>query len=124
MSTIGTYNYPDLFAGDFPLVTEPATVLSGEGVLSAGSIMGKVTATGKLRHIAANGDGSENVFAILSEDVDATAADVETIVFLTGEFNENALSVGDSTVAARKVACRQLSIFQKSVIKQDGTPSS
>lgn len=39
---LGTFAPDSLIAGDFPLVTESATVLSGQGVVLRGTLMGKV----------------------------------------------------------------------------------
>ena len=90
-----------LFAGDFPRVTKPATVVSGAGVLAKGTVLGIVTATGKFDEYADAGAGGLDVAkAILAEDVDATSADVNCSVYLAGDFNEDALT---GLTAAAKV---------------------
>lgn len=49
----------------------------GAGQLYAGTVLGKVTATGNyLPSPASGGDGSQTAVAILWDDVDATAGDV------------------------------------------------
>lgn len=45
-------------------------------------------------------DGSQNPFAILADDADATAADVEAMVYVTGTFNSNAVTYGAGHSAA------------------------
>jgi hypothetical protein len=79
----------NLFAGDFPKVSLPVTVVSGSGVLIRGTLLGKVTASGKYKpYNNANVDGSETAKLVLAEDIDATSADVKTTAFAAGEFNE------------------------------------
>jgi hypothetical protein len=81
----GTYTPDSLFDRD--TVTRKRTVASGAGVLPRGTLLGKITASGKyLKSIAAANDGSEVPDAILLEPVDATAADAEAAVALAGEF--------------------------------------
>lgn len=63
------------------------TVLSGQ-VLAAGSLLGKVTASGKYKlHTHGASDGSENVAGIIFNNVDATDGDLtgRTIVFRDAE---------------------------------------
>jgi hypothetical protein len=90
-----------LFAGDFPRVLKPATVVSGAGVLAKGTVLGIITATGAFNAYADAGLGGLDVAkAILSEDVDATAAAVNCSVYFAGDFNEAALT---GLTAAAKV---------------------
>ena len=57
---------------------------------------------------------ASEVFAVLADDVDTTDAAKEAAVYLTGEFNEKALSVAtDATVAGLKKSARKVSIFIK-----------
>lgn len=58
------------------------TILSGEN-LSAGTILGKVTASSKyVRHAIGASDGSEDAVAILFDNVDATDGDVNGAVLV------------------------------------------
>lgn len=67
------------------------TVASGEGELSRGAVLGKVSVGGKcILSVADAEDGSEVPCAILAQDVDATSDDV----YIKGEFNERALTLG------------------------------
>jgi hypothetical protein len=67
-----------------------------------------VTSAGALATAAAD------VYAVLAEDTDATGAATEAPVYLTGEFNANALSVGGSiSVADCVVEARKIGIFIK-----------
>lgn len=83
-----------LFAGDFPRVTKPITIVSGSGQLVKGTVLGKVTASGKYAPYSdANSDGTETAKLILAEDPDdATSADVNSVAFAAGHFNEAALT--------------------------------
>lgn len=115
--TSGTRVQPHLIAGDFPLVTEEVTVASGED-LTAGAVIGKVTADGKVKlSDEAASDGSEELYAVLAEDCDATDGDKVAVAYLTGQFNEESLSFGGTRTAAdTKAGLRALSIFIKSSV--------
>jgi hypothetical protein len=92
---------PDnLVAGHFPMAVTMETVKAGEGVLKRGTVLGRVTADGKLRKVnSANTDGSQSPVAVLSCDTDATS-DAAAAVYQTGEFNERALVFGGADTAA------------------------
>ena len=64
---------------------EIVTVASGAGKLGVGSVLGKITSSGKyvLSDPAAT-DGSETAAALLLEEVDATSADAKALVILRG----------------------------------------
>lgn len=70
-------------------------IKSGAGVLAIGTVLGQVTADKKyIKSLAAATDGSEEPDAILGEAVDATAADVEAIVYIAGEVDQDKLILG------------------------------
>jgi hypothetical protein len=111
-----TFTPDKLLAGDYPAVTDVVTILTGQ-VLTRGALLGKITATGK--HILCDSaavDGSAAPVAILAEDADATAADVQATVYLSGAFNQSAVifTVPD-TAATHRVALRNLNIYLKAV---------
>lgn len=55
---------------------------SGSGVVKIGTVLGKVTASGKFKPLAPGAsDGTENAAAIILETSDATSAD-QTVVLL------------------------------------------
>lgn len=112
---IGTLVYDKLIAGAQDIVTEPAVAVSGAGVLARGTVLGKITASGKLKTVnSANSDGSQTPYAILAEGVDATSADTQIAVFLAGEFNSAALIFGGTdTATTHKAALRDIGIFLK-----------
>jgi len=91
MPHLETYFYDGLIAGDFPITTDRATLLSGQD-LERGALLGKITASGadrgKLKQCdSAAIDGSAEPFGILVEDCDASDGDKICDVYLTGEFN-------------------------------------
>lgn len=109
----------NLFAGDFPIATEAGTIASGSGVLTRGTVLGKVTASGKLKIVdATKSDGTQTPYAVLAEGVDATSEDVNSPVYLTGQFNPGALTVGSGAVADYASAMRAQSLFQRSVAER------
>lgn len=77
-----------------PLVTQPYTILTGLTLLK-GSVLGVITASGKLKLSAsAAGDGSEVPMAVLLEDIDTTGGDLVYGVTVQGKFNPEALILG------------------------------
>lgn len=89
------------------------TLASG-AVYLKGSVLGQVTASGKLKlAAAAAGDGSQNPMAVLNTDVDATAGDVTFDVMVTGAvLNPDALVLGAGTTKAAAVAALRTLGFQ------------
>jgi len=108
---------PDrLIAGGFPITTRKITV--DTGVLARGSLLGRITATGKyILSLSAAADGSEVPRAILGEAVDATSADVEAIVYESGEFNETEVVFGTAhTIASTRDGLRDLNIYLRTPV--------
>jgi len=65
---------------------------------------------------AAAVDGSQEIDCILTEDVDATSADVQKSGYITGDFNEYKLTFGTGhTADSLREAARKLLIFFHSV---------
>lgn len=115
--SLGTYQPDNLVGGGFPLQTATVTIIEGQN-LERGAVLGKIPASGKCNlSLAAAVDGSEDVYAILAQDVDATAADKTGLVYLTGQFNDRALTFGAGhTAASTRDAFRVLGIFTKSSV--------
>jgi len=112
-----TFTPDNLIAGPFPIVTDEVTVLTGQD-LARGCVLGYQTSGGKAVacHKAGTDDGRREAKSILAEDCDSTLGDVEHVpVYITGEFNANALSFGATTTVAAnvEVELRDLSIFLK-----------
>ena len=106
-----------------PIVTDSEILEAGQ-TLKRGAVLGKVSATGKLKlsatvlsdGVTAVTDGSENVYAILLDDADATAGDTTIGVIKAGEINEAALTFGDGhTATSTKEAFRTLGIYLKTI---------
>ena len=116
--TEGTFTPDNLIADDFPLMTETATIITGQN-LSRGAVLGKITASGKYTlSLSASADGSQTPAVILLQDTDATSADKGAPVALTGAFNERAVILGTGhTIASIKAGLRALSIFLRSSVK-------
>lgn len=101
----------NLFAASqmMPVVSDKLTVASGEGVLERGALLDNA---GKLV------TGEAVVYAVLAAPVDATNASVEAPVYLTGEFNKNALKVADGADISTFIqGARGNSIFIKDCIQ-------
>ena len=93
------------------VVNEEITVASGAGVLVAGTILGKVTASGK--YVAfdptlANGAELPAGAVILFHGVDATSADVKTVATVNGPctVNANMLTYKAAMSAPNKIIAR------------------
>lgn len=113
-----TYTPDNLIAGEYPLVTDIVTILEGE-VLTRGTCLGKITTGGK--HVIVNSagtdDGRRAPVAILAEDIDATDGDVQATVYLSGAFNQNAVTFGGTDTAdTHRAALRDLNIYLKNAV--------
>jgi hypothetical protein len=87
---VGTFSQVPLFAGDADITTEEGII--DTGVLAKYTVLGKITATGKLIALTPGAsDGSQIAYGILTQAVDATAADVRAGVYVGGFFNDAAL---------------------------------
>ena len=57
------------------------TIVSGAGNLVTGTVLGKITASGKYKkHVNGAADGTETAVAVLLNPVDATSADQKALV--------------------------------------------
>lgn len=119
--TTETYDPNGIIAGDYPREGKKVTIASS-AALTAGAVLGRVTADGKyLLSATAAGDGSETPAAILAEDADASGGDVEALVYLSGTFDQAALTLGTGhTIASVEAAFRtaQAPIFLKTVTSE------
>jgi len=82
-----------LSEGNGSISREAITVASGAGVVESGTVLGKVTASGKyLPRAPGATDGSEVAAAILRSRVDATSADAKGVgIVRLAEISEAAL---------------------------------
>lgn len=85
-----TWPSKDLVADDnYGPVLIPKTIGTAADLL-AGRILGRITASGKLvAYAAGNADGSENPVAVLMDDAEAAAADVEAVVGFGGVYRKD-----------------------------------
>lgn len=121
VKTTESFEPDNLFAGWVqPVNSGSETIASGQGVLVRGTVLGKITASKKLGKVDSTlSDGSEVIYAILAEDVDATSADVVTPVYYTGEYNKNELVFGGSDTAdTHATKAREIGIFFKDVVSK------
>ena len=99
LTSAGDYSPKDLIAGAHPPVEIAITVASGANAMTEGTILGKVTASGKYKAYAAGGsDGTQTACAILSQDTPQTSSDIKAYAYVHGVFNKNALT-GYTTAA-------------------------
>jgi hypothetical protein len=109
--------YDALRAGDFPVVTKAVTVVSGQ-TLVRGEVVGEITANGKVAaSLGASDDGSETPTMIMAEACDASGGDAVGVAYVTGQFNEDALTIGAGlTAAGIEPGLRARGIFLKSPV--------
>lgn len=98
------------------------TITAGGTAFIAGDTFTIVVAAGSgkfnLSLLAAT-DGSQVPYAVLAEDTNATSADKTATIYLTGEFNPNAMTFGtghSATTAVTIAALRDVSIYLKTFI--------
>lgn len=112
---------PDqLVSGPLQVVTDTVTLTGGK-LYRRGTVLGVVTASGSYQlSVKTATDGSQVPSAILVDDVDATAGDVQGGVYLMGEFNGHRI-ITDSSWTANdiKAALRPFSLFIRDVIQND-----
>lgn len=86
--------------------TFPVTAAAGTGTLKRGALV--TFADGKVSAVTAKTD---TIFGIIAEDVDITA-DADAVVYVNGDFNKNAVVLGDSlNVDDFILAARNVGIF-------------
>lgn len=99
-TTNTTSTVDQVITGELPAVREAMTIVSGQN-LSRGDVVGKITTGGKGTIMtAASSDGSEDFYAVMAEDCDASLADKVGVVFKTGMFIVNGLTFGATTTVA------------------------
>lgn len=78
---------------DGTLSREQVTIASGAGVLAAGTVLGKITASGKYsNYLNSQTNGQEVAAAVLVNAIDATSADqIATVIFRLAEVKNSAL---------------------------------
>lgn len=92
-----------------PVQTDSEVLITGQN-LAAGTVLGRITASGKLtQSIKAANDGSETPVSILIHPIDATGGDAICQIYIGGKFNETLLVWGAGFTAIEKSAAFDLS---------------
>ena len=95
-----SYDPNGIVAGDFPVETAGATIGTAAD-LTAGAVLGRITASGKyIRSVAAASDGSQTPAAILLTDAAAASADAAAVILLAGAVDQAKLNFGAGHTAA------------------------
>lgn len=93
--TMGTFEYDGLIIdGSHSLDVKGITIASGQGKLQRGTIL--AIGADKKAVILGTKDSTPTLYSadcILTDDVDATSADVYTTAYQSGKFNKGALIV-------------------------------
>jgi hypothetical protein len=100
---------------------EAVTLLAGTNY-SVGAVLGRITASGKMKLSTATGtDGAQNAAAVLLYDVDARAADATGIVVLRGPalVSKAALVFDASVDDAAKTAAKHAQLTALGIIPRD-----
>lgn len=85
--------FTDIVAGNFPVIATRTIVADAVNARAAGTVLGKVTASGKLdNYDDTDNDGTETAKAILLKDVPAGSTDTEAPVLLAGLVKRSALT--------------------------------
>lgn len=94
-----------LIAGGFPLATKACLVSAGEGALSRGTVLGKLTATGKLAVCDKSAeDGSQTPYGVLAEDAKSVVAAVAAVKTVTLSGTPVATEVATLVIGANSYA--------------------
>lgn len=100
---------------------ETVTLLAGTNY-PVGAVLGRITASGKLKLSTATGtDGAQNAAAILLYAIDAAAADATGIVVVRGPaiISKSALVFDASVDDATKTAAKQAQLTALGIIPRD-----
>ena len=114
-------NTPDkLIAGqNVPILTEGVKLLTGQGILLRGSVIGIITTGGKGKLCdSVSSDGSQAAKYILAEDsINTGTGDVLATCYKTGMFNRDALIFGANGAPATLDAdLRDVGIYLRDAI--------
>ena len=103
---------------------EEVTIASGAGELVSGTVLGKITASGKYTPVTvAAADGSENAAGVLLEDADASSADVAAVIIARDAIVSNqGLTYGADvdTAAERAAVHADLAALSPPIIVREG----
>jgi len=95
-----TYKPDNLIAGnEFGFYTKERTIKQSDTPLKRGTVLGKDADDKFLLSVKTATDGSEEPRVVLAEDVDASEADVQALVFEAGVFNARSMTFGEGHTA-------------------------
>ena len=100
---------------------ETVTLLAGTNY-RVGAVLGRITASGKMKlSTAAGTDGAQNAAGMLLDDVDATSADANAVVILRGPaiVSKAALVFDASVDDATKRAAKHAQLTSLGIIPRD-----
>jgi len=102
--SISSTNYNELVAGE--TITVSGVILTGQGALVRGTIMGRDGTTGKWSRAMTPPAG------ILVHDVDTTAGDVVAIVHTQGKYKDDAITLpAGKTLAETRTALHDMGVY-------------
>lgn len=111
------YSPDRLIAGNKTLITREVTLtnLGATGALLRGTVLGLITANGNYGiSLSAAVDGSQVARAVLADDADPTAGDIQSLIYDEGEFNETRITIGAAhTLATIREDLRAVGIHLK-----------
>lgn len=105
---IGTQEFIEVLASTDLQARLPGGVLlaQGNGVIKKGTVLGKVTATGKfVPYKASASDGSQSAICILDNNQDTTLTDIGASAWIAGIFDSSKLTGIDSTAKTALKLC-------------------
>jgi len=111
-------------SGADQLLARKYTLLHGEKVVR-GELMAILDSGGKaVASVTGGSDGSQTPFGIAAVDADATAADVEVLIYTRGTFNEHAIVYGAShTAASVREGLRDKGIYLETPVRRYPEPT-
>ena len=105
MATTYELTYTDIVASS-GCISATRTVTAGSTDIPAGTVLGKVTASGKYKPYASSAeDGTQNAKAVLLQTVKGVSGDVKAPVLLCGLVRRGGLTGLDSTSEASLASC-------------------
>lgn len=119
MAKLGALTYDSLIAGPQERIITDAVVIAAGQSLKRGAILGRVTADGTFKLCDATAkDGSENICAILVEDVDSGSGAAPGVVYFEGEFNAAALVVkAGENIGVYRWPARAMGIYFRNIVQ-------
>ncbi len=101
---------------------EEVTIVTGAGDLVSGTVLGKITASGKYKPVTvAAADGSQNAAAILITPVDATSADQTAVVIARDAIvNNQGLTYGGDVDTANERATIHAALANVGILVREG----